>query len=78
MTHSAVNNHSPKREVLFDEIVRVLDEMPEELREAFILNHYLGRTPEQIAAQTGSQRKDLDARLEVANRIFFRSLRLLR
>lgn len=71
MIDSAMEN----RDGLFEEIVRVLGLMPEELREIFVLSHYECRGPREIASLVHVDPAELELKLKRANRIFYRSLR---
>ena len=42
-----------KREVLFESIVEAIGEMPDLLRQAFILSHYKGLSEKEIAVHVG-------------------------
>lgn len=64
-----------RRDGLFEEIVRILEFMPAELREIFILSHYECRGPREIASYMHLEPGELRLKLNRANRVFYRSLR---
>lgn len=66
--------HEYGREELYEQIVRVLDHMPEDLREIFVMAHYQNRSPIEMAEITGLAAADLKSTVSEANRVFYRSL----
>ena len=70
MMQDTVNN----REILYTRIIEALVEMPEELREVFVLNHYEGMTDQAIATKIGIRRPEIEALVWEANSAFERAL----
>ena len=62
------------RDLLFEQIVRALDRMPEDLREAFVLTHYEGKSPQEIAETMHVGTVEINDRISRARDVFFRSL----
>lgn len=75
MSQIMIDPAMKNRDGLFDEIVRVLDLLPEELREIFVLSHYECRGNHEIASLLRLDPAELALKLNRANRIFYRSLR---
>ena len=75
MAQALINSAIDRRDGLFEEIDRVLDQMPEELREIFVLSHYDCKGPHELARRMRLDPAELEIRLNRANRIFYRSLR---
>jgi DNA-directed RNA polymerase specialized sigma24 family protein len=55
--------------------VEILEEMPADLKEIFMLTHYEGKRAVEISALLEIPSDELENRLRHANRIFFRALR---
>jgi DNA-directed RNA polymerase specialized sigma24 family protein len=62
------------RDVLFEQIVRALDQMPADLREVFVLTHYEGKSPWEIAERMHVSTVEINDRISRANDVFFRTL----
>ena len=75
MAQALFNAAIDQRDGLFEEIVHILGDMPEELREIFVLSHYECRGSHEIASLMRLSPAELEGRLKRANRIFYRSLR---
>jgi DNA-directed RNA polymerase specialized sigma24 family protein len=75
MAQIMIDSAFASRDGLFEEIVRTLDLMPEDLREIFILSHYECRGAREIASLMHGDPAELELKLNRANRIFYRSLR---
>ncbi len=75
MAQTMIDSTIGNRDGLFEEIVRVLDLMPEDLREIFVLSHYECRGTREIAGLVHVDPAELESKLNRANRIFYRSLR---
>jgi DNA-directed RNA polymerase specialized sigma24 family protein len=63
------------RDGLFERILRTLQQMPPELRDIFVLSHYEGRCPREIAASLSMEEGDISRRLKEANALFLRIMR---
>jgi DNA-directed RNA polymerase specialized sigma24 family protein len=63
-----------EREELFTRIQSVLNGMPGPLQEVFVLSHYQGLSPSQIARSTGASEEMTRLLLARANKLFFRRL----
>ncbi|HEY2931307.1 MAG TPA: sigma factor-like helix-turn-helix DNA-binding protein [Acidobacteriota bacterium] len=63
------------REELFDLILASINEMPELLRQVFVLSRYHGKTPAEIANQVRVSEKDIASLINTAYTLFYRSLR---
>lgn len=66
------------RHELFDRIIRSLNNMPEEMRKAFVLSHYQGCANEEIAGKIGAEPKEIPGLLKEANILFFENVRRFR
>ncbi len=62
------------RDVLFEQIVRALDQMPADLREVFVLKHYEGKSPWEIAERMHVGTVEINDRISRANDVFLRTL----
>jgi DNA-directed RNA polymerase specialized sigma24 family protein len=62
------------RDRLFERIVRVLGEMPDQLAQAFILSHYRGLSIEQISREVGVRVGETPQLLEQANSLFYQKI----
>ncbi len=65
----------PKREELFDRIIQALAEMPDLLRQTFILSHYQGLSPDEIATKVAVKKQDVPFLLRRADRLLYQKLR---
>ena len=65
----------PKREELFDRIIQALAEMPDLLRQTFILSHYQGLSPDEIATKVDVKKQDVPFFLRRADRLLYQKLR---
>ncbi|GAB4110271.1 MAG: hypothetical protein Kow001_10970 [Acidobacteriota bacterium] len=63
------------RDGLFERILRTLQQMPPELRDIFVLSHYEGRGPRDIAAALSLEEGEIPRRLKEANALFLRIMR---
>lgn len=63
------------RDELFDLILASINEMPELLRQVFVLSRYHGKTPDEIASQVRVSEKDVAPLISTAYTLFYRSLR---
>ena len=63
------------REELFDLILASIDNMPELLRQVFVLSRYHDKTPSEIAKQVRVDEKDVPSLVNTAYVLFYRSLR---
>lgn len=78
MAQPLLNLDLNQREILFSRIVEILDEMPESLRDVFVLTHYEGKSPSEVASILGIPESDFGSLLIQANQYFYRTLRRLR
>ena len=67
----------PERDQLFHRILKVLNEMPDSLRQTFMLSHYNGLSLDQIARKIGVEQQDASLLLKRANTLFFKKARTL-
>ena len=72
-----LNPDQLERDELFHRILKVLDEMPDLLRQTFILSHYNGLSLDQIARKIGVAQQDAPPLLRRANTLFYEKLELL-
>ena len=63
-----------ERDELFHQILKVLNEMPDLLRQTFILSHYKGLSLDQIARKIGVEQQDAALLLKRANTFFYKKL----
>ena len=63
------------RHDLFESILGALNAMPERLRKVFVLSHYQGHSPEEIASKLSMRRAQVAEMLEEANLRFFNEVR---
>ncbi|MGH9339260.1 MAG: RNA polymerase sigma factor [Acidobacteriota bacterium] len=66
------------REKVFDGILEALEEMPEELRQMFVLGHYRGLSATQIAQEIGQEQQKVETLLRRADEFLYKKLRSLR
>ena len=66
----------PERDSLFHRILKVLNEMPDSLRQTFMLSHYNGLSLDQIARKIGVAQQDAPPLLRRANTLFYEKLEL--
>ena len=64
-----------KREELFDQIIQALAEMPDLLRQTFVLSHYQGLSPDEIAAKVDVKKQDVPFLLRRADSLLYQKLR---
>ncbi len=64
----------PERDELFHRILKVLNEMPDSLRQTFMLSHYNGLSLDQIARKIGVEQQDAPSLLKRANTLFHEKL----
>ncbi len=64
----------PERDQLFHRILKVLNEMPDSLRQTFMLSHYDGLSLDQIARKIGVEQQDAPSLLKRANTLFHEKL----
>ena len=64
----------PERDELFHRILKVLNEMPDSMRQAFMLSHYNGLSLDQIARKIGVEQQDASSLLKRANTLFHEKL----
>ena len=64
----------PERDQLFHRILKVLNEMPDSLRQTFMLSHYDGLSLDQIARKIGVEQQDASLLLKRANTFFLKKL----
>jgi len=69
---------STMREVLAQQIVRALNQMPGHLRQVFTLTHYEERTPEHIANKMGLGSPQIESLIRDADQVFRRTFRVVR
>ena len=67
----------PERDQLFHRILKVLNEMPDSLRQTFMLSHYNGLSLDQIARKIGVEQQDASRLLKRANTFFLKKLKPL-
>ncbi|MDA2924714.1 hypothetical protein MYX65_08685 [Acidobacteria bacterium AH-259-L09] len=67
-----------KREQLFDIILDSLNEMPDLLRQVFVLSHYHGNSSAEIATKFGVREEDVPFLLKRANRLLHQKLNRFR
>jgi len=68
---------STEREVLAQQIVRALNQMPGHLRQVFTVTHYEERTPEYIANKMGLGGPQIESLIRDANQLFWRTFRVV-
>ena len=64
----------PERDQLFHRILKVLNEMPDSLRQTFMISHYDGLSLDQIARKIGVEQQDASLLLKRANTFFLKKL----
>ena len=64
-----------KKEELFDVILESLEEMPDLLRQVFVLSHYRAHSPAEIASKVGVREEDIFFLLKCANKLFYQKLK---
>ena len=64
----------PERDSLFHRILKVLNEMPDSLRQTFMLSHYNELSLDQIARKIGVEQQDAASLLKLANTLFYEKL----
>ncbi|MDA2931047.1 hypothetical protein MYX84_14060 [Acidobacteria bacterium AH-259-O06] len=74
MAHPVMKFNQEPREELFERIMQSLDQMPDLLREVFILSHYRGSPPSEIASTIGASEEETAELLRQANQCFFQGL----
>ena len=75
MAQPLMSPETTNRDILFEQIVKVLDHLPAELKEVFVLTHYDGLSLEEVAASTGVDVETAARRLQAAKQVFYRHLR---
>lgn len=65
----------PKREEVFDAIFQALAEMSGLLSQTFILSHYQGPSPDEIAAKLSVKKQDIPFLLRWADSLLYQKLR---
>jgi DNA-directed RNA polymerase specialized sigma24 family protein len=66
------------REGLYAGIVENLRQMPAQLRQVFVLRHYRGYSPAEIAVVTGIQESSVGLLLKQAEALVYQRLRSIR
>ncbi len=66
------------RDGLFERILRALQQMPPDLRKVFVLSHYEGCSPQEIAARLSLDEGETMRRMKEANALFLRTMRATR
>jgi RNA polymerase sigma factor (sigma-70 family) len=67
-----------KREQIYSGILESLEELPERLRKVFVLRHYQGRRPSEIARVLQVSEDEVPFLLKRAEQHFYRSLSRIR
>ena len=77
MAQPLLNLELNQREHLFCRILEILEKMPEELQNVFVLTHYDSRSPAEISAAMKIPESKVKRLLDQANKRFYRALRQL-
>ena len=72
MATAVLGSGTPQREILFDEVLKALRKMPKPFRHLFVMAHYQGKRPPELARKLGLSEFEVLERLEAANRLFYR------